>query len=55
MSAYIHSGGHLNPGLIKRRNAETALIIRRDEQQQAAANGIQRFVRLIALFQARSQ
>jgi lysozyme len=40
MGAYIHSGGHINPGLIKRRDAERGLLFRSDEYQ-LAANGAQ--------------
>jgi lysozyme len=35
MGAYIHSGGHINPGLIKRRDAESKLLFRSVEQQPA--------------------
>jgi lysozyme len=35
MGAYIHSGGHINPGLIKRRDAERRLLIRSIEPQPA--------------------
>src|SRR5262249_28749842 len=41
MSAYIHSGGHINAGLIKRRDAEMALLFRSDGQQ-VAANSVKR-------------
>jgi lysozyme len=34
MSAYIHSGGRKNPGLIKRRCAEVALLFRADEDRR---------------------
>jgi len=64
MGAYIHSGGRINPGLIKRRGAEMALLFRSDRLQQAAASSAQvtspqavaaRIARLAALLQARSQ
>jgi lysozyme len=65
MCAYIHSGGHINPGLIKRRDGEMALLFRIDEKQQAASNSVQRvttlravlgrIARLAAFFQVRSQ
>lgn len=34
MGDYIHSGGHTNPGLIKRRYAERGLLFRPDEDGQ---------------------
>jgi lysozyme len=64
MGAYIRSGGHINLGLIKRRDAEMALLFRSDEQQQAAANNVQattpraipaRIARLTALFHVGTQ
>ena len=34
LGAYIHSGGHINPGLIKRRYAERGLLFRPDEDRE---------------------
>jgi lysozyme len=65
MGAYVHSGGRINPGLIKRRDGEMALLFRSDEERQAAANSVQRvttprailgrIARLVAFSQVRSQ
>jgi lysozyme len=41
MGAYIHSGGHINRGLIKRREAEGRLLFGSDEQQPFT-NGVER-------------